>query len=51
MMNNMFISASIAPARRMSFEEDSFTKFTMDMFKQYMKEEELRAAHQVIHNN
>jgi centrosomal protein CEP350 len=39
-----------APAkgqRRLSFEEDSFSKFTVDMVKQYMREEEIRAHHQV----
>ncbi len=33
--------------RRLSFEENSFTKFTVDMVKQYMREEEIRAQHQV----
>lgn len=33
-------------ARRLSFEEDSFTKFTVEMVKQYMREEETRAQHQ-----
>ena len=32
-------------ARRLSFE-DSFAKFTVDMVKQYMREEETRASHQ-----
>lgn len=26
--------------------QDSFSKFTMEMVRQYMKEEEMRAAHQ-----
>ena len=34
-------------SRRLSFEEDSFTKFTVDMMRQYMKEDEIRAKHQV----
>ncbi|XP_063095798.1 centrosome-associated protein 350 isoform X3 [Cavia porcellus] len=29
-----------------SGEQDSFSKFTMEMVRQYMKEEEMRAAHQ-----
>ena len=33
-------------SRRLSFE-DSFTKFTVDMMRQYMKEDEIRAKHQV----
>ena len=31
--------------RKLSFE-DSFAKFTVDMVKQYMREEETRASHQ-----
>jgi hypothetical protein len=32
---------------RLSFEDDSFKKFTDDIVKKYMKEEELRSSHQV----
>ncbi len=32
--------------RRLSFEEESFTRFSVDMVRQYMQEEELRAQHQ-----
>ena len=38
---------ALSSSRRLSFEEDSFTKFTIDMMKQYMQEEEIRAQHQV----
>lgn len=33
-------------ARRLSFGEESFTRFTVEMVKQYMREEETRAQHQ-----
>ena len=41
------LTAFNVSSRRLSFEEDSFTKFTVDMMRQYMKEDEIRAKHQV----
>ncbi len=38
---------SMSSSRRLSFEDDSFTRFTVDMMRQYMKEDEIRAKHQV----
>ena len=47
---DIFVSfTALSSSRRLSFEEDSFTKFTIDMMKQYMQEEEIRAQHQVDH--
>ena len=34
-------------SRRLSFEGDSFTRFTVGMVKKYMEEEDIRAQHQV----
>ncbi|XP_008107116.2 centrosome-associated protein 350 isoform X2 [Anolis carolinensis] len=42
--------ATLSPAKELSLPfsggQDSFSKFTMEMVRQYMKEEEMRAAHQ-----
>ncbi|ELU10433.1 hypothetical protein CAPTEDRAFT_209677 [Capitella teleta] len=47
--NNMLVAAdsgSASPNRRLSFEGDSFSRFTVEMVRQYMQEEEIRAQHQ-----
>lgn len=36
-----------AAGRRLSFGEESFEKFSLEMMMQYMQSEELRAQHQV----
>lgn len=40
-------SGTASPSRRLSFEGDSFSRFTVEMVRQYMHEEEIRAQHQV----
>jgi centrosomal protein CEP350 len=40
-------SGTLSPNRRLSFEGDSFSRFTVEMVRQYMQEEEIRAQHQV----
>ena len=44
-------SGSASPNRRLSFEGDSFSRFTVEMVRQYMQEEEIRAQHQVSDSN
>lgn len=47
MDDSLMLPPVTGSGRRLSFEEDSFSKFTVDMVKQYMREEEIRAHHQV----
>ncbi|XP_010628576.1 centrosome-associated protein 350 isoform X2 [Fukomys damarensis] len=44
--NKTTLSSTKELSMPFSGEQDSFSKFTMEMVRQYMKEEEMRAAHQ-----
>lgn len=44
--NNLLMNPLQSTTTRFSFEDDSFRKFTSEIVKKYMQEEELRAKHQ-----
>ena len=43
----MCIDLFSVSSRRLSFEDDSFSRFNVDMVRQYLRDDEIRERHQV----